>query len=63
MSSGSVGALTRSTLRARTAWPLIAYATDGPAGLGWFAVDADGAGPPREIDKPTYLGWRHPGTH
>jgi hypothetical protein len=39
----------------------IAYATHGPAGLGWYAVDADGAGPPREIDEPTYLGWRHPG--
>lgn len=39
----------------------IAYATHGSAGLGWYAVDADGAGPPREIDKPTYLGWRHPG--
>lgn len=39
----------------------IAYATHGPAGLRWYAVDADGAGPPREIDKPTYLSWRHPG--
>jgi len=39
----------------------IAFATRGPDGLGWYAVDADGSGPPREIDKPTYLGWRHPG--
>ena len=40
---------------------VIAYATHGPAGLNWYAVDVHGAGPPREIDKPTYLGWRHPG--
>jgi hypothetical protein len=39
----------------------IAYATRGPAGLGWYAIDADGARPPREIDEPTYLSWRHPG--
>jgi len=39
----------------------IAYATHGPAGLGWYAVDADGAGSPREIDKSTYQSWRHPG--
>jgi len=39
----------------------IAFATHGPVGLGWYAVDADGAGPPRGIDKPTYLSWRHPG--
>jgi Tol biopolymer transport system component len=50
--------------RGRIAWSpdgeSIAYATHGPAGLGWYAVDTDGSGPPREIDKPTYLGWRHP---
>jgi Tol biopolymer transport system component len=49
----------------RSAWSpdggSIAYVTRGPAGLGWYAVGADGAGPPREIDKPTYLRWRHPG--
>jgi Tol biopolymer transport system component len=28
---------------------------DGP---GWFAVDADGAGPRLEIDELTYLSWR-----
>ena len=39
----------------------IAYATQGPAGLVWYAVDADGRVPPREIDKPTYLRWKHPG--
>jgi hypothetical protein len=39
----------------------IAYATRGPAGVGWYAVDADGVGPPREIDKRTYLSWRRQG--
>jgi hypothetical protein len=39
----------------------IAYATRGPAGLRWYAIDVDGAGPPRKIDKSVYLRWEHPG--
>jgi len=39
----------------------IAYATRGRAGLRWYAVDADGAGAPREIDERVYLRWAHPG--
>ncbi len=27
-------------------------------GRGWFAVEADGTGPPLEIDELTYLSWR-----
>jgi len=29
-----------------------------PGSSGWFAVDADGAGQPREIDELTYLSWQ-----
>jgi hypothetical protein len=39
----------------------IAYATQGPAGLHWYAIDADGEAPPRTVDRRTYLRWRHPG--
>jgi Tol biopolymer transport system component len=39
----------------------IAYATRGPAGLRWYAVDADGEASPRTIDRRVYLRWRHPG--
>jgi Tol biopolymer transport system component len=39
----------------------IASATQGPAGLRWFAVDAARAGPRRKIDNGVYLRWKHPG--
>jgi Tol biopolymer transport system component len=36
----------------------IAFVGRTADGLGWFAVDADGAGQRLEIDELTYLSWR-----
>ena len=36
----------------------IAFVGSTADGPGWFAVDADGAGPRLEIDELTYLSWR-----
>jgi ribosomal protein L40E len=38
----------------------IAFVGSTTGGRGWYAVDADGAGPRREIDKLTYQSWAGP---